>query len=331
MYFTVEGDDTFVVDGDQTQFGFGARGYSGTDYTGLINHGYITEETAPEAIFLDGFPSGFDIDNFGQIGDGGYAIWSYYSHINLYNTGSILGNFYLLSASLNLVNEGVVEGQIYVSEEFGAFPVTIENSGVIANAEGYSVIVGSYFTRDVIENTGEIIGEIYTFGGRDWLFNNDGTIDGNIWLGDGHDIYRAVDGAVTGTVFGEGGNDALTGGSLADRLSGGIGADVIDGGAGNDHLMGGRHFDVLTGGEGRDVFEFQRGYGGEQIMDFENNFDTLLFDEGIWGGGLTAAQLLEQFASTTGDVTTIDFGGRDVITLEGIDDYRLLANDIVFG
>lgn len=321
---------TFIVEEDEVLPGFGDAGYYDDPYTALVNHGEITEGDWPEAIFLDGFYFGFDVFNYGDIGEGGRAMWAYDSDIFLYNVGNIFGDFYLLSSSLNLINMGNVIGDIYVTEEFGAYPVVIENSGVISSPDTYSVISGSYYKRDIVENWGEIEGDIYTWGGSDWVYNYDGVIDGDVWLDIGDDIYEADDGTVTGTVLGEGGNDNLTGGRESDTLSGGIGRDVINGGGGNDHLMGGRHYDVLTGGEGRDVFEFQRGYGGEYITDFENNRDTLLFDEGIWGGGLTPAQLLERYASTEGDVTTIDFGGRDVITLEGIDDYRLLANDIVF-
>lgn len=335
MYFTDKGDNLIVVEADQSRSGFGvvSTGSEG-DYSGFLNYGSIIEDspdTSDEAIFINLFSDGFDIDNYGEISKDGAAIGAYESHVNLYNQGDIFGGIYLRTTSLNLVNEGCLEGAILLLEEFGSVPdpMTIENTGRIASDSSYATIVASR-TRDIVENSGEIVGDIYTRGGRDWVFNDDGVIDGNVWLEHGDDIYRAVDGSVTGTVLGQDGHDTLTGGSQDDRLSGGIGRDEIDGGAGDDHLLGGRHYDVLTGGAGLDVFEFLRGYGGDHITDFENNRDTLLFDEGIWGGGLTPAQLLERYASTDGDITTIDFGGRDVITLDGIDDYRVLANDIAF-
>ncbi len=324
-------ENVVVVAAGEILNGFGAAGYAEDAPTALINYGHISEITAPEAIYLDGFYAGFEIDNYGTISEGGYAMHARYAPVHLNNYGEIYGDFYLESSPIVVVNSGVIEGQIYATDILILGPVKIENSGLISSPDSYAVISGGRFIRDVIENSGVVEGDIYTWGGSDWVFNDAGTIDGTVYLGDGHDIYRAVEGVVTGDVLGQNGNDELTGGNSDDRLSGGIGRDVIDGGAGNDHLMGGRHFDILTGGEGRDVFEFQRGYGGEHINDFENNRDTLLLDEGIWGGGLRPAQLLERFGSTTDGVTQIDFGGRDVITLDGIDDYRLLANDIVFG
>lgn len=308
LSYVVAEDET--VSSDDYEF----RSTPGT----LLNYGVIEGSITVDSVYDEGVR----VTNHGLL-DGG--IDGYESRITLFNTGQVTGWSYLDSASLRIVNSGEVHGRIYVTESFSAAPIVIENNGVMTGG-----VDGSYFQRDQIVNTGLMEGPITFFGGRDEVSNPLGVIDGDVDLGWGQDIYWAADGSVSGTVYGNDGDDHLTGGSAQDRLSGGVGRDILIGNGGNDRMEGGRHFDILTGGEGRDVFVFLRGYGGETITDFENNRDVLEFDEGIWGGGLTPAQLLETYASTVDGTTYIDFGGRDVITLEGIDDYRLLANDIVF-
>lgn len=52
--------------------------------------------------------------------------------------------------------------------------------------------------------------------------------------------------------FGEGGDDALIGSVLGDRLDGGTGADELRGGDGADKLVPGGGGDTVIGGEGKD-------------------------------------------------------------------------------
>ena len=53
---------------------------------------------------------------------------------------------------------------------------------------------------------------------------------------------------------GGGGNDVISGNTLANILSGGLGADVLNGLGGNDTLDGGAGADAMTGGAGDDIY-----------------------------------------------------------------------------
>ncbi len=73
--------------------------------------------------------------------------------------------------------------------------------------------------------------------------------------------------SVNSWLDGRGGNDTLTGGSLADIVSGGDGADLITAGGGGD---------LVAGGAGEDVFEFAPNQGattiGGILVDFDSPF-----------------------------------------------------------
>ncbi|MET3898966.1 T1SS-143 domain-containing protein [Devosia sp. UYZn731] len=80
----------------------------------------------------------------------------------------------------------------------------------------------------------------------------------------GNDFLVGEAGA-TNAFSGDGGNDLMFGGNLADNLSGGQGNDLLIGGGGNDILTGnegddilwgGLGHDTLTGGTGNDTFVF---------------------------------------------------------------------------
>ncbi len=91
-------------------------------------------------------------------------------------------------------------------------------------------------------------------------------------------------------IEGSGGNDTLTGDSLAnmisgaagsDRLDGGAGADVLNGGSGDDILIGGAGADLLTGSTGIDTFVYRlaadtsAATGMDIIQDFQTGVDRI--------------------------------------------------------
>jgi subtilisin-like proprotein convertase family protein len=152
-------------------------------------------------------------------------------------------------------------------------------------------------------------------GGRDRLLGGGG--NDRLLGGDDADVAR-----------GGSGNDRLIGGRGDDRLSGEAGADVIEGGAGKDVLDGGAGNDTLTGGGQRDVFVFAPGYGSDRIADFQNDIDRLRLDDALWGGGLTAQQVVNTYASASGGNTVFDFGGGNILTVAGVGNPNLLVNDI---
>ncbi|MFK7754842.1 MAG: hypothetical protein AB8B51_20130 [Sedimentitalea sp.] len=144
----------------------------------------------------------------------------------------------------------------------------------------------------------------------------------------------------TGDDFLNGGgkNDVMNGGSDDDRMlggggndvmSGGQGADELDGGAGDDALNGDSGKDELTGGSGADSFEFSLGGGRDTITDFEDDTDTLVLEEALWGGGKTIAEVLSDHASVVGTTVVFDFGSNTKIVLLNITDTAILADDLV--
>lgn len=156
-----------------------------------------------------------------------------------------------------------------------------------------------------------------TFGGN-VTFNADPngvTINGL----DGNDIIDLSAATFETTVNGNGGNDALYGGRLADLLNGHSGNDTLIGGDGDDALYGGSHHDMLNGGAGDDML---RGHGGR---------DSLLGGSGsdVLNGGASSDVLRGQGGS--GDLLTggvgndmLDGGsGHDQVMERGDVDFTL--------
>lgn len=137
------------------------------------------------------------------------------------------------------------------------------------------------------------------------------------------------------TLLGRGGNDLLNGGTGNDRLFGGNGDDLLKGGAGADQLHGGNdggafdHHDTLFGGLGADRFYFDAGGGRDDIMDFQDNVDTIYISHTYFA---TVQDVLNNASSSGGD-SAIDLSGTGAdaprIVLHGLDDFNKLADDIV--
>jgi Ca2+-binding RTX toxin-like protein len=69
------------------------------------------------------------------------------------------------------------------------------------------------------------------------------------------------------SIFGNGGNDALTGGTANDTLDGGGGNDTLDGGAGgNDSLIGGSGNDTFVWTGAGDVLVEAKGKGSDTVL-----------------------------------------------------------------
>lgn len=141
--------------------------------------------------------------------------------------------------------------------------------------------------------------------GDDYLEGGGGgdTLNG----GGGEDEIRGGDGA--DRVLGRGNDDMLYGEDGDDVLKGHGGNDTLDGGADNDHIEGKGGNDTLTGGTGNDTFVFEKNrFGNDVILDFEDDIDTIELVDSLWGGGLTAAQVLATYATQNGLDVDFDFG-----------------------
>jgi len=153
-------------------------------------------------------------------------------------------------------------------------------------------------------------------GGNDLLNGRGG--DDLIRGGDGNDILR-----------GSGGKDRLEGGDGSDHLQGGNARDFLIGGRGRDVLNGGNGNDVLNGGAGADQFIFSA--GRDKITKFEDNRDELVLHRGALGlNGKDAQDVLDDYGSIVGGNAVFDFGGGDILTVRGVTDLSVLADDISF-
>jgi Ca2+-binding RTX toxin-like protein len=117
------------------------------------------------------------------------------------------------------------------------------------------------------------------------LFSPAQLSDGSVafsWFGPGgggNDAFTrvfAVDGNPSGPVSivqsGDGGDNTLDGGSLADTLSGGSGNDHVNGGGGADTLNGDDGNDIIDGGTGADAMA---GGTGNDTYYVDNSGDTV--------------------------------------------------------
>jgi subtilisin family serine protease len=173
---------------------------------------------------------------------------------------------------------------------------------------GAKVIASLSLGADEFENA--IMGD-----GKNKVTGN--ALDNEIHAMRGNDKIRAGDGA--DVAYGDDGDDVVGGGGGHDTLWGGGGDDKLIGNTGNDRL---------AGGTGADTFVFKANFSKDKIMDFEDNVDTLKLDDVLWGGGKTAAQVVDQYATVSGGNTIFDFGNGDVITIIGITDKSIFDNDI---
>jgi len=146
-----------------------------------------------------------------------------------------------------------------------------------------------------------------------------GTGDDRLYGGKGDDTLSG--GADDDLLRGQLDDDHLMGGAGDDRLEGGRGEDTLDGGIGNDRLIG---------GDDQDTFIFNDGGGRDIINGFEDNIDTLVLNEELWGGGLTVQEVLETYGSEHGDRSVLNFGDGDKLILTGVTDLQTMVDDITF-
>lgn len=185
--------------------------------------------------------------------------------------------------------------------------------------------------------------------------NADNTLDG----GEGRDLIlgQAGNDVITGAagadrIQGNAGNDEINGGTGADRLQGGVGNDLIRGGngaddvtgdtgnddlrgqGGNDQIWGGAGNDILRGNANRDEFIFGAGDQTDRIKDFEDDLDTVVFNDSLWAGSKTATDIVNEFGAQDGANVVFDFGGGDELTVENAilanleDDIAIISGDI---
>lgn len=107
--------------------------------------------------------------------------------------------------------------------------------------------------------------------------------NGNDLLVGGTGNDTLIGGEGSDTLIGGEGNDTLYGEAGSDSLLGGEGNDTLWGGAGNDTLVGGAGNDILSGNDGSDTYVFGKGFGQDQISNYDTSkgrVDTIHFTDG---------------------------------------------------
>lgn len=104
------------------------------------------------------------------------------------------------------------------------------------------------------------------------------------------------------------------------------GADTLKGNNGNDKLKDGGGEDRLMGGYEADRFMFTD--GRDQITDFAYWSDTLYLDDRNWRSDLSAKQVVDRYAEVQGGSVVFDFGGNDILTLEGVNNLNAVVDTI---
>lgn len=336
--------------------GISLRG-SGGD---IVNSGEIVAKTG---VFTDGDSDlTLFLRNTGLISGEERSIDSYETILDIHNSATMLGHIVSEGQTADrIANSGSIVGDVTLGGEAdfynGSGTGTV--SGAVYGGTDDDVLLGSdqsdrlygEFDDDVLVGRGGAdrlngghgndtlsggVGDDVMIGGGqdDTLRGGDGNDDLNgggrrdtLFGGRGND---AMVGGVGGDLLtGGNGNDVLEGGDGADILTGGRGRDTLDGGAQGDRLVGNAGHDILTGGAGLDVFVFGPGGDTDVITDFTDNQDTLELDQHLWSGTKTVEQVLAQYASVIGGDTVFEFGNGNTLTLQGVTDVSILADDMV--
>ena len=168
------------------------------------------------------------------------------------------------------------------------------------------------------------------------------------------DITNSESATDTLTISGLGGDDTISGGTLAGlirlTLDGGAGNDTLNGGNGADQLLGGEGNDAVDGnagadtaflGAGDDTFTWDPGDGSDAV-DGEDGFDTLrfngaagaeIFTLSAGGGQATLARNLGNITMNLDDVEHINLlaqGGADNVVVNNLvgSDVTLVSIDL---
>jgi serralysin len=280
---------------------------------------------------------------------------------NLMNSSGHRAN--ILNPNFDEIGIGIEFGQFTSNGRVWPAVIVTQNFARSSTDNGGSGVVTPAVTEfaDTVNGTdnGELIDAL---GGNDRVAGNGGTDtlrggSGNdsLFGGNGNDILTggggndlilgdAGDDRLQGSeglddLQGGDGNDLIQGGADADKLSGNLGNDRLFGDAGNDslwgndgndYLDGGTGADLLIGGVGADQFVFRGGFGADRVNYFTDNVDTLVFGGGIWNGSMSAQTFVATYATVSGTTVIFDFGGGNVVTVNGINSLASLYDDISF-
>jgi serralysin len=64
------------------------------------------------------------------------------------------------------------------------------------------------------------------------------------------------------------------------------------------------------------------------VEDFQDNIDTLKFDDALWGGGARTVSSILNFCDVKAGDAVFDFGHGNTFTIENVTSLRQLADDL---
>ncbi|MBY8977137.1 hypothetical protein KHP62_15065 [Rhodobacteraceae bacterium NNCM2] len=222
------------------------------------------------------------------------------------DTGTMNNNVIDISQQI----DGLEDGDTYrLSFDAGQWdtpsPAPDETMNVYWNGELVANIrpetVGGYeqFEFDIVAGSGDGTNTLRFEGVPGTDFDNQGVVIDNI--------------AINAIEKGEGGDDAIIGGSGNDQMFGGFGDDILKGGNGND---------INTGGDGADCFLFDTRDGTDTVTDFEIGTDKfVLFGRCVSFDDLGFSQ--------NGDDAEVEFGNTTIV-VEDTTASDLTEDDFIF-
>ncbi len=309
----------------------------------IFNSGTITGRV--DGIRVDSVaPKTVQINNAGMISGDTTSITSLRaSAFDVRNSGTLGGDIVGGDNADSVVNSGAVLGNVALGDGIDTYrgAGTGYTTGFVDGGAGDDVLKGGSMRDDLRGGAGK--DDLRGRAGDDILSGGDknDTVKGgagdddlaggankdSLFGGAGNDTLSGDDG--DDYLKGGDGDDELNGGNQADDLRGGRGDDLLSGGSGDDRLFGGSGNDTLTGDSGKDSFVFASGGKHDTITDFQDNIDTIELEQVMWGGGLTATEVVTTFATVVGANTVFDFGGGDVLVVAGVASAAILNDDVL--
>ncbi|MDB5522870.1 MAG: hypothetical protein JWM58_633 [Rhizobium sp.] len=233
-------------------------------------------------VIVEGTVAGFDVGsraislgNQAAVDSGNSIEIAVGGEVQAFNFGTAIG---VSAFGSHIVNNGLVSAKdsigILLQGVSDTTRTTITNNGRIEAEMAIGHNGGDPASETIVlRNTGTIDGEVASYGvffdifcqSKD-LITNSGLMIGDVLLNDNDDLYDGRKGSIRGDVFGGNGDD---------RIYGGKERNVLDGGEDDDSIRGGGGRDQLSGGSGKDQFIFTtigdssvKATGRDVITDF---------------------------------------------------------------